>query len=287
LKLHLAVRAQVAPEFSVTARGRDTEICGALGGNLVLETYCQLLEAEGRAIQPLALRVHNHIPIGKGFGSSAAARLAGVVLAAHFGGLSWGDERIPEEAARREGHADNTVACWLGGVGLAQTSGNEFCAVNLRAPAWPLLLAVSPETLSTEKARAILPQQVARGDAVANLQSAILLLAAFAEGRFELLRRALHDRLHEPYRASLCPLLEPLRELAGRDGILGAVLSGAGPSVLMVLEPGASERRVRQTVCEYLRQRGVKAELLLTSIEQRGAKHRRRELADVPKRTQG
>lgn len=281
LKLHLCVRAQVAREFSVVARGRDTDICGAIEGNLVLNTYCQLLEAECRPIHPLAVHVDNGIPIGKGLGSSAAARLAGVVLAMHFGGLHWNDKRILEEAARREGHADNAAACWLGGMGVAQMSGGDLCAITRNVPSWPLLLVVPPERLSTEKARAVLPQQVPHRDAVANVQSVVLLLAAFADGDSELLQRALRDRLHEPYRASLCPLLGPLQKLVGQDGILGAVLSGAGPSVLLMLERNAPGRRVQQHVSEYLVSQNVEAELMLTSVEPRGAISRRTEMAPL------
>ena len=279
LQLHLCVRAQVGREFSIVARGRDTDICGATEGNLVLITYREVLEAEGRHIPPLAIEVDNEIPIGKGLGSSAAARLAGVVLAVHFGELRWSDKRILEEAARREGHADNAAACWLGGMGVAQMSGDDLCAITRNVSSWPLLLVVPPERLSTEKARAVLPQQVPHRDAVANVQSVVLLLAAFADGDSELLQRALRDRLHEPYRASLCPLLAPLQKLVGRDGIVGAVLSGAGPSVLLMLERDAQPGRVQQKVSEYLLERNLQAELMLTSVEPRGASCRRTEMA--------
>src|SRR5207249_1637644 len=122
----------------------------------------------------LSLRLDNQIPIGKGCGSSAAARLAGIALAVHFGGLHWKSQQILEEAVRREGHADNAAACWLGGVALASTTSGLQVA-RLAAPAWPLLLVLPATPLATEAARAVLPNQVSRADAVANVQSAMLL----------------------------------------------------------------------------------------------------------------
>jgi homoserine kinase len=137
---------------------------------------------------------------------------------------------------------------------------------------WPLLLAVPEQSLSTEAARRALPAQYSRADAVTNVQNSMLLLAAFTQGRPDVLSAALEDRLHQPYRAPLCPLLPSLQELKGKDGILGAVLSGAGPSVLILLDPRASLSKTRQRVAAHLSRSGLDAELLLTSITLRGAR---------------
>ncbi len=99
--LFLEVRARPAPEFSLRASGRDAETCGRLEQNLILETYSEILRANHKKIAGLALDVRNEIPIGRGCVSSAAARLAGIALANHFGGLQWGSDRIIAEASRR------------------------------------------------------------------------------------------------------------------------------------------------------------------------------------------
>ncbi|HMD33208.1 MAG TPA: hypothetical protein VKG84_14930, partial [Candidatus Acidoferrales bacterium] len=136
---------------------------------------------------------------------------------------------------------------------------------------WPLLLAVPDQALSTEEARRVLPAQYSRADAVANVQNSMLLLAAFMQGSHELLPAALEDRIHQPYRAPLCPLLPCLQELTGKPGILGAALSGAGPSVIVFLDPSSSAKKTRASVEAHLAGRGLRAELLLTSITHRGA----------------
>jgi homoserine kinase len=90
--------------------------------------------------------------------------------------------------------------------------------------------------LATKKARALLPDSYSRADAVTNVQHTALLVAAFALGRGDLLRTAMVDRLHQPYRSEACPLLPILIPLVNAPGVLGVALSGAGPSVLVVYE---------------------------------------------------
>src|SRR6267143_2964831 len=239
LDLYITVDACPAGDFSITASGRDREICQAIENHLILTTYREVLEPEGKSAVPLALRIDNDIPIGKGCGSSAAARVAGIALAVHFGHLRWTDAQIVGEASRREHHPDNASACWWGGVTVARMSGEAEAQVACVRPKgkWPLLLAIPEQSLSTEKARAVLPAQYSRADAVVNVQNSMLLLAALTQGRHDLLSAALEDRIHQPYRAPLCPLLPRLQQLAAKEGILGAALSGAGPSVLMFLDP--------------------------------------------------
>jgi homoserine kinase len=281
--LFLKVQAVAANEFSITASGRDPEICGRVENHLILTTYREVLQAEGKAAQPLALHIENDIPIGKGCGSSAAARLAGIALAVHFGRLRWTDSRIVGEASRREHHPDNAAACWMGGLAVARMSGESEAQVACIIPKgkWPLLLAVPEEALPTEQARRVLPNEYSRADAVTNVQNSMLLLAAFVHGRRDLLVSALEDRMHQPYRAALCPLLPALQKLAGASGVLGAVLSGAGPSVLIFLDANAKDGngkggkagvdRAAAKVRGHLRAYGLRAELISTAITNRGA----------------
>jgi homoserine kinase len=237
LTLSLEVEAARADSFSLSASGLNADVCSSMTGNLLLETYRNTLIANGVAPSPLALEVRNGIPLGMGCGSSAAVRLAGVALASHFGGLRWSRERILNEASRLEGHPDNTAACWLGGLTVATLEGGMVYAASIRPAAnWRILLALPLTPLATTKARAVLPASYARGDAAANVQRAALLTAAFALGRGDLLRVAMQDRLHQPYRGDLCPLLPLLLPLAGEGGVLGVALSGAGPAVLLVVE---------------------------------------------------
>jgi homoserine kinase len=202
----------------------------------------------------------------------------------HFGRLRWTDAQIVGEASRREHHPDNASACWMGGLTVARMSGpvdagpNDAAAeaqvVRVRPKGkWPLLLAVPEESLSTQEARRALPAQYSRADAVVNVQNSMLLLAAFTQGRPDILSAALEDRIHEPYRAALCPLLPTLQQLRGKDGILGVALSGAGPSVLIFLDPQASLQKACKVVAAHLYQSRLASELITTSITLRGARN--------------
>jgi homoserine kinase len=276
LDLYITIDAQPAHSFSIAATGRDSQICGAVENHLILTTYREVLESQRAQVTPLALSIKNDIPIGKGCGSSAAGRLAGIALANHFGRLRWSDAKIVGEASRRERHPDNASACWMGGLTIARMSSKEEAQVVCIAPKgkWPLLLAIPEEALSTEEARDALPGYYSRADTVANIQNSMLLLAAFTQGRHELLCTALEDRIHQPYRSSLCPLLSCLQELVCAQGILGAALSGAGPSVIVFLDPEVSAGKTRKFVAAHLAGSGLRGELLLTSIASRGGRRK-------------
>lgn len=275
LDLYLHVRAEAAASFSVTASGRDAEVCGKVEHNLILDSYREVLKNAKAPCVPLALKIDNQIPVGKGCGSSAAARLAGVALAVHFGGLAWTGEQILDEAVRLEGHADNVAACWLGGFVIVQANRNDrgkrVQASRIEvARERPMLLVISGGDLATGKSRALVPTLYGREVVVANLQSAMALVAAYALGRDDLFSTAQHDALHQPYRAKVCPLLPCLQPLAGQAGILAVTLSGAGSSVLLTLRHDASQHEVSDAVTGRLRAAGLVGELVFTRMAKQG-----------------
>jgi homoserine kinase len=131
-------------------------------------------------------------------------------------------------------------------------------------------LAIPEEALATEKARSVLPGEYSRADAVANIQNSMLLLAALFQGDRNLLASSLDDRIHQPYRAELCPLLPALQGFEAKQGVLGVALSGAGPSILIFLDPKVALEKTKARVESRLKARGLKAELVITSIAKRG-----------------
>jgi homoserine kinase len=237
LDLFLEIEAHPAEDFSILATGRDAARCARLEDNLILNTYAHILADNGRPTIPLALKMTNAVPLGMGCGSSAAGRLAAIALASHFGGLGWSTARILKEASALEGHPDNAAACWLGGFVAAASDGGDVQVARVVPPAaWRSIVVLPPAPFSTSAARALLPDLYSRADAVINLQSVALLGLAFSQGRGELLATAMRDRMHQPYREAVCPMLAPLLPLTGSNGILGVALSGAGPAVLVILD---------------------------------------------------
>jgi homoserine kinase len=245
MELFLDIEAEPAETFSIQADGRDAELVGSLKSNLILDTYQELAPSA----PALRLKIQNKIPLGMGCGSSAAALLAGVFLANHFGALGLSAEEVLEEACVREGHPDNVAACFYGGLTVSAMHGRRVTtAVFVAELPWRLVLVLPRSSLATSEARALLPESYSRADAVQNIQATALLVAAFAQNRPELLAEATRDRLHQPYRLQACPLLERLLPMAGEPGVFSVTLSGAGPSVLLIISEGLSAGLLQQRI---------------------------------------
>jgi homoserine kinase len=248
LELFLEIEAGPASSFSIAATGRNRDICAGLTRNLLIDTYHSILMEEQKPVVPLAIRMHNEIPVGMGCGSSAAVRLAGVALASAFGGLDWNEATILDRAARLEGHPDNVAACWHGGLTIA-ASGPQLAVLSIPPPpGWRALLVLPDTPVATAKARSMLPQSYAREDVVTSVQNVALLTAAFALGRDDLMHLATRDRLHQPYRGELCPLLPTLLPLAGSHGVISVTLSGAGPAVMLLTREPAEQGVLAETL---------------------------------------
>jgi homoserine kinase len=219
-------------------------------GHLVVRAMRAAFDAMGEQPSGLRLTCRNAIPHGRGLGSSAAAIVGGIHLARAL--VEGGRSRLKDLAAfqlaaRLEGHPDNVAAAGFGGLTVAWREGDVFHAAPTQvAPGIGVVVFVPPTPLSTELARGLLPPTVPHADAAASAGRAALLVAAMATGWTAKLHDATRDWLHQEYRRSAMPdsleLVDALRA-AGH----GAVVSGAGPSVL-VLTDGAGVDRVRAFV---------------------------------------
>jgi len=178
--------------------------------------------------------MQNAIPVARGLGSSAAAVVGGIAAArAMVGGDAGPPERIVASAASIEGHPDNVAAAVFGGFTIAISAEQGPIVARFDPP--PRLhcvLSIPDRPLDTPLMRAALPETGPYGDAVHNVGRAALLVAAFAQDRPELLRAAMDDRLHEPYREGAYPELPRLLAAARDAGALGAALSGAGSTII-------------------------------------------------------
>lgn len=251
LALGLYLRADVT---AITEDGAGQVRCTFTGPvppgeNLIVTGFRAVRDARGATTAAsLDVEVTCDIPACAGLGSSAAALVAGGKLAALVvEGVT--DALIIDVLTAIEGHPDNITAAVLGGLvaGCVDASGH-VCAV---ASTWPdevrIIVATPRLSLPTRTARAVLPSHVTRQDAIHNVQRVALLMQAVATGRVDVLREAFDDRLHQPYRLSLVP---GLAEVLALDvpGMLGAFLSGAGPSVAVCVtgDPGPVVAALRQ-----------------------------------------
>ena len=173
--------------------------------------------------------------------ASAAATVGALVVADALSGGALGRDRILALANGLEGHPDNATAALLGGFIVVAVSDGRAQAVRFDPPRGLTTVLFVPELqLVTREMRAALPASVPHRDAAYNIGRAALTVAAFASGRRDLLRTAIGDRLHEPYRARSFPALPGLVAAAREAGALGACLSGAGSSVIAFTEAGSS-----------------------------------------------
>lgn len=210
--------------------------------NLIYQTIQTVFQKVGKAVPPLKLTCHNQIPHGRGMGSSGAAVSGGVMLAA---GLLSSEHEFSEEELLRfatdiEGHPDNVAPALFGGLTIAWVDerGPHHKKLTVHRGVSPLVL-VPPNQMSTKLARSLQPDSVPHTDAVFNVSRSALLVAALTQSP-ELMFAATEDRLHQNYRASAMPETSKLIQLL-RDNGHAAVVSGAGPSVL-VLEIDPQER---------------------------------------------
>jgi homoserine kinase len=200
--------------------------------NLVFRSMAYLAREAGGSLPPFQLRCRNAIPLERGLGSSAAATVAGLLLANKLLGARLGSAQLLEVAVDIEGHPDNVAACLLGGLVLAYLSRNGWRAEPLQPnPSLrPVLLVPEEERVLTADARRVLPLEVPLSDAAHNVGRAALAVVALTD-RPELLVEALEDRLHQARRLLLAPASRALFQDL-RDAGLAVCVAGAGPSLL-------------------------------------------------------
>jgi homoserine kinase len=232
IQLYLRVRV-----VEIRAEAPDTLECrfpaGDLAGeNRILTAFTRARAALGTPTPGVTVEILSEIPARAGLGSSGAATIAGLRLYERIAGRRPPEGWLPL-ATRIEGHPDNAAAALLGGLVLA--CQHDDGDVSARALRWPdavgLVVAIPATELPTPAARRALPPSVPLVDAVFNLQHALLLVEGLRSADPAAVGRAMRDRWHQPSRM---PLVPGLRELLGlrHPALLGACLSGAGPSVL-------------------------------------------------------
>jgi homoserine kinase len=269
LDVYLECRFRSAPELAIQASGRDAAQISTGPDNFIWQTAASIGQAAGRVMPPVELTIVNAIPLGKGMGSSAAALVAGVVMASEVLGLDFDHARVLQEAAAMEGHPDNVAACVLGSIVASGVDGEGRArAVRMELhPSYNVGVIVPNFVLPTVEARRALPETYSKADAIFNIQRSTLLIAALSSGITSAFPMALEDRMHQPYRGPLVPGLDEIVNLRA-PGLLGCALSGAGPSILVFHERG------HQGVCELVREvflrHGSSSEIVCRSISRNG-----------------
>jgi homoserine kinase len=221
------------------------------GINAVERAFAAMARQVNEPLPTVFAEIESDIPLAAGLGSSAAATVAGLRIFERVNGTVL-DATLLATATALEGHADNAAPALFGGMtSVVESDDSEPRALRWQWPDDLRFVVATPFTgLATAKARAALPPAIARKDAVFNLQRVLSLVHALQHGEYDRLREALQDRWHQPARAELVPHLGALLAIDDPD-VLGAFLSGAGPSVaVLATRDFARIERLLQATCE-------------------------------------
>ena len=277
LKLYLTIRATPLEKSSSACRVRTTgpRENAALprnATNLIYRAMSFVAKREGLELPPVDLAVHNEIPLASGLGSSAAAIVGGIKLCALLCNHELLDQELQNYATEFEGHPDNIGAAVHGGfVTSANTDDGRVLSVKFDWPKKIRTVVVSPHTqLPTHVSRTALQRTFSRADAVYNLQRTSLFTAALVQGRYELFVEAMKDRLHQPKRETLIPGLREALSLPVSDGLLGVALSGAGPSIIALVND--NEEAIGKKLAECFAGHKIRSTVRVLDVDNEGLK---------------
>jgi len=205
--------------------------------NLVYDSAKSLYNICGHSLTGLTLEQVNNIPMARGLGSSSACIVAGLMGANTLLGSPLSSDDLVDLAAQIEGHPDNTAPALLGGIVTAVFDGKKVHWVRQEVFTTLKFIAIIPSfELKTEKARACIPKEIPHKDAVFNLSRAALFSASLLTGKFENLKTAVDDRLHQPFRIPLIPNANEVFDLAYTLGAYAVYISGAGPTIMAIVD---------------------------------------------------
>jgi homoserine kinase len=220
----------------VTVAGEGQAVLPTNAENAVVEAALQIYELAGKSCPGLLVHCINRVPLGSGMGSSSAAMLTGMLGANALLGNPLTDEQILKLAIETEGHPDNVAPAMLGGLVASIVYENRVVSMKLPARAnhgaIHATIVLPDFDFPTRQARAILPKQVGRQDAVYNISRAVLVTEALRTGNLDLLGIAMKDSLHQPYRLPLIPGAIAALEAGKGAGAAAVALSGAGPGLI-------------------------------------------------------
>lgn len=260
-------------DFPLTSEGEGSHELKDSSSNLVLAGYQKIFDVVGKEPISARFRQINRIPFSRGLGSSAAAYLGGLAGANHLLGNPLTLQELIELAVKKEKHPDNVVPAAVGGFTIACLTSQGTAWIKLSHPRIPSILAAVPELpMKTSESRAILPENIPFRDAVANLGRTALLVAALAEGRWDLLATAMEDKLHQPYRDTDDGLIAQCVREAREAGAYGTALSGSGSTILSFLPEGNQE--VGPALIKIFQSRRIPVKLVSLALVNEGLKIR-------------
>ena len=241
--------------------------------NIVYKAIELLYNFIGQTPNELKITIKTQIPISRGLGSSSSVIVGGLIAANELLGRPADEKVLLSIATEIEGHPDNITPAFKGGITMAswEEDGSVIYKKLPWSDEWKLMVCIPDYELNTEISRSVLPKEVPLKDAVFNLKRSAMFIDALYNKDSELLKFALKDKLHQPYREKLVPgLSDIINNLKHVNGVIGTVLCGAGPAILIIYN-GIGVGEIKEIVTNSWNYFNVKTSFLNLPIEKEGA----------------
>ncbi len=267
---------EILPEGEYTSEicGEGVDILTDARKNMLVTSYIKACEEWSVSPKGFAFESCNAVPLNRGLGSSSTAVVAGVMIADILSGVKHDEGELLRVMTKIEGHPDNVVPCFTGGMTVSCWDGESLRYVRLPALPEDLnVIAVVPDfEVRTEEARRILPDSVPFRDAVFNVSHASILCAAWAMGRWDLLRVGMQDRLHQAHRAKLFPGETGEKffsEIANHPDCVATAISGSGPTMIAIVHGPAA--KLSEAMCRIFTEGGAASHFFVLNCTASGA----------------
>lgn len=241
--------------------------------NIIFQSFKKFHEKINTQIIGYEVNVETEIPIARGLGSSASVIAGALIGANELNGKPLSEHDLINIAASIEGHPDNTTPALTGGFVVAsiEDDGTVLYEKIKWCDDWKISVCIPDYKLLTELARSVLPKEINFKDAVYNIQKSAQLITAITNGNEDIMRSALKDRIHQPYREKLIPgMVDIIEKLREEQNVLGCVLSGAGPT-LAVITKGDNIDNVKQIVHKIWYDLDIKYQIMTFDPTNQGA----------------
>jgi homoserine kinase len=254
----------------IQVSGMEAEKVQTDESNLLYQAFVKLYGYIEQTPPSVKIEIKLGVPLSRGLGSSATAIVGGLVAANELAGRPLSELEVMKLAIAMEGHPDNVVPALLGGCRLAATSNIGWEIGDIPWHRDILAVVAIPDfELSTSEARKVLPAEISRHDAIFNISHFGLLLRGLATNREEWLKAALQDKLHQPYRQALIPGYDAVNTAAIDAGSYGMVISGAGPTLLALVDTSKG-KAVEIAMKNAWLQKGITSTVRILDLDMQG-----------------
>ena len=252
----------------------DIDVVPKDENNLAYKAIELLYSFIGQTPSDIKITIKTGIPIAKGLGSSASVIVGGLVAANELLGKPADNKVLLSIASEVEGHPDNIAPAMFGGFCLSSMESDGSVSYSkIEWPKdWKLTVIIPDYELNTIISRSVLPENISIRDAAFNIRKCAMVVDAVYRRDEEEMKKALNDKLHQPYREHLIKGFKELKDLLeNKDEILGCVLSGAGPTILVISKNDGFEK-VQNEVSQIFTDLNVECEIETYTIENEGTK---------------